>query len=122
MSLDTDPCNADSDNDGIPDGTDPDTLDSVIEALPNEAFDPPASSDGKKTSILSILEGIEQDIAAGDIAAAIDQIQNLRTYVDGCPASPTPGELTDNNDWIDDCDAQRQVRDLIDLLLANLGA
>ena len=121
VNLETDPCNADSDDDGIPDGADPDTLDAVIEGLPDEAFDPATSAGGKKTAILSTLEGIEQDIAAGDTEAAVEQLQNLRKHLDGCPASPVPGESADNNDWIDDCDAQRQVRELIDLLLANVG-
>jgi len=66
--------------------------------------------------MLSRLEDIEASIAAGDISGAIRALRNLRRTVDGCGSSP------DRNDWIEDCTAQVQIRDLIDLLITNLSA
>lgn len=66
--------------------------------------------------MLSILGEIEQLIGAGELDAASTKLQNVRQRLDGC------GLLADSNDWIIDCPAQIGVRDLIDLILANLPA
>lgn len=112
----------DSDGDGIPDGSDPDTIGDVVAALPNSAFKPVTSGPGHKTSMLSILADIEQNIADGNTDEALAQLRDLRRHVDGCPGTPRTGESADKNDWIVDCDAQREVRALIDLLIRNLSS
>jgi hypothetical protein len=106
--LDPDPGGSDADGDGVPDGSDPDTVGVQVAALPSGAF----AGGGHRTAILSRLENIEQ---SADMDDATQQLKNLRRKVDGC------GETADNNDWIVDCDAQQLVRDLIDVLIANLG-
>jgi len=53
-------------------------------------------------------------VAESDIAEAIRKLKNLRRRIDGCGMSPHP------NDWIVDCTAQNEIRELIDLYLANL--
>ena len=121
----TDRLDPDSDTDGIVDGQDPDTVAAVIRSLRGDVFRSP--SEGTRTAFLSRLEAIEADVAAGDSAGAIESLTDLRRRVDGCdPLLPAP-IAPDSNDWIrgtptDPCSAQDQVRDLIDLLIANLDA
>jgi hypothetical protein len=113
-ALGTDLKDPDSDDDGLLDGSDPDTVGDVVAALPDEVFR--SSDGGNRTATLAILEAIEQEIEDGDIAEALRQLRNLRMRVDGCGASP------DRNDWIIDCGTQRQVRALLDLLIANVSS
>jgi hypothetical protein len=96
---------------GLTDDTDPDTIGDAILELPDSAF----HSGGNKTAFLNRLESIKQLIIAGDNEQAIIELQSLRRRVDGCGAS------ADKNDWIIDCDAQLEVRELLDTLVANLG-
>lgn len=113
VELGTDPLDPDSDGDGIPDGSDPDSLADLLDSLADAVF---ASGDGgHRTAMQSRLDGIEADILAGDLAAAVRKLENLRRRVDGC------GSAADMNDWIVDCPAQVEVRDLIDTLIAGLG-
>jgi len=49
------------------------------------------------------------------VARAGREIARLRRFVDGC------GATADANDWIVDCGAQTRIRELLDLLTANLG-
>ena len=104
-------CRLDSDDDGIPDESDPDTVADVVIALPDTSF----QSSGNKNAFLSRLEAIEQLILDGKIDQALQELQNLRRRVDGC------GSTADTNDWITDCAAQLQVRALIDMLIGNLS-
>jgi Tol biopolymer transport system component len=104
---------ADSDGDGIPDAQDPDGVAAAISTLPADAF---AGGGGHRTAFLSRLDGIERSIAAGDLSGAIAALQDLRRKVDGC------GSVADHDDWIADCTAQRDIRALIDGLIASLSA
>jgi hypothetical protein len=106
----------DSDDDGIPDDSDPDTVADVVGSLDPGVF----SSAGHPTAIRSRLDEVEAMILAGDTEAAIHQLENLLRRVDGCPATPTAGESADTNDWITDCDAQRIVRQAIIALIEAL--
>jgi hypothetical protein len=110
----TDPLAGDSDGDGLADGRDVEFVQAAITALPIGAFKPPGS--GTKKSMLAALNDIESLLVKGRTADAIKKLRTLRTRVDGCGTAPA------KDDWIVDCAAQREIRDLIDLLLANLGA
>jgi hypothetical protein len=121
----TDRLDDDSDDDGIADGEDPDTIAAIIRSLPRPVFRSP--SEGTRTAFLSRLEIVEAKIAAGDIAGAITDLEDLRRRVDGCDPTSSPPVAPDSNDWIqgtpaDPCSSQGLVRDLIDLLIANLAA
>ncbi|MBD0292065.1 MAG: cadherin-like domain-containing protein [Jiangellaceae bacterium] len=100
----------DGDNDGIPDTQDPDRVAAVVSPLPDSAF----ANGEHRQPMLNRLDAIEQLIASGEFASARAELQSLRRKVDGC------GAAADTNDWIVDCDAQRQVRAVIDDLLAQL--
>jgi hypothetical protein len=104
-------CVPDSDDDGIPDDSDPDTVADVVTALPDTNF----NGVGNKNAFLSRLDA-EQLILRGSLDQALQELQNLRRRVDGC------GSAADSNDWITDCSAQIQVRALIDTLIANLSS
>jgi len=116
VALGTDPLDADSDDDGIIDGSDPDVIADAVTDLPAGVFANRGDPAGQRNAILSRLADIEQDIMDGDIAGAIRALQNLRRHVDGCLPS------ADRNDWIVSCDAQIEIRDLIDLLIENLSS
>ena len=114
VEVGTDPTNPDSDGDGTPDGKDVEWLQNVISGLPGTAFK--STGGGNQTSMLSILDAVEHLVAIGKIDQAIKKVQDLRSRVDGCGATPDP------NDWIVDCAVQLNVRTLIDLYLANLSS
>ena len=107
----------DTDGDGIPDDEDVEGIEEAVAAQPDSSF----KSRGHRNSIRNALEDAEASIAAGDIAGAIRKLQNLRRKVDGCGAL-LGLEIADNNDWITDCGAQHEIRDLIDQLITNLSA
>jgi ELWxxDGT repeat protein len=81
--------------------------------LPPEDF----KDHAKKNVILKQLNDIDQLIASGDIAGAITELQDLRQHVDGFET----GSAADKNDWITEQDAQTQVRNYIDQLIAALS-
>ena len=116
IALGTDPDVADTDGDGIPDGSDPDIIATAITALPLDpsVFANSGDPAGHRNAMLNRLINIQSDIASGDIEEALRALRNLRARVDGCGASP------DRNDWITDCAAQLEIRRLIDLLVTNL--
>ncbi len=91
----------------------------VVDGLPDSAFKAAPGGQGHKTAMLARLNAIQDDIENGEIDDAKDELQQLRLRVDGCDGSAT--EEAGANDWIVDCAAQREIRALIDLLLANLG-
>lgn len=66
--------------------------------------------------MLAALEDFESLILRGRTSDAIKKLRTLRTRIDGCGTAPA------KDDWITDCAAQREIRELVDLLLANLGA
>lgn len=112
-----DPLNFDSDGDGIPDGSEPVLVADVIANLSRDDFQGSASS-GLKVAALKILRDVEKNIAAGRINVAIALLENLRIHVDGCKSCDgTP----DSDDWIIDCCDQVEIREWIDLVIANLG-
>jgi hypothetical protein len=93
---------------------DPDWIAGVVSDVPDSAFITIVGWN-VKPFVVFILALTEQDIAAGDIDAALLKLQALRNFVDGCPFTP------DANDWVLDCDAQLQVRVLIDQLIDKLN-
>jgi len=107
----TDPLDADSDDDGIPDGQDTEFIENAVAALASGVF----TGRGNQTATLARLAAAERAVARGNHAQAINMLENMRMRLDGCGAEP------DRNDWITDCAAQIQIRDLMDLLILNLG-
>jgi hypothetical protein len=107
-----DPLDPDTDNDGIPDGDDPQFLTNAIAALPAGAF----RTEGNQTAILGILAAIDERLANGRVDQAIRDLESLRKFMDGC------GTSADVTDWIVDCPAQLRIRGYVDLLITNLGA
>lgn len=122
VALGTDPLDPDSDSDGLPDGSDPDIIAAVIADLPLDVFVNRADPLGQRNAMLSRLENIERVIEAGNTEKAVRMLRNLRRMVDGCPSTPIVGEKRDRNDWIINCDAQREIRRLIDILIGNLDS
>ena len=124
----TDPNDADTDDDGTEDGaevangTDPTNPASngatyvrrvVEEEIPRNAF----RTGGNRNALLQQLGEVEELIAVGDREGAIAKLRSLRRRVDGCSGLlPIAG----NDDWIKDCGAQAEVRELIDDLIADL--
>ena len=117
VELGTDPNDADEDGDGILDGRDVEVVENAVIELDDDDF----KSRGHRNSIHNALEDAEASIAAGDIAGAIRKLENLRRKVDGCGAL-LGLEIAGNDDWITDCAAQHEIRDLIDGLIARLRA
>jgi hypothetical protein len=115
VALGLDPLDADTDDDGIPDGQDTEFIENAINALGDDAFKDSSTGEGLRNAMLHLLENAERTVARGQTDQAIHHLENLRTHLDGC------GATADNNDWIVDCDAQTQIRDLLDLLIANLS-
>jgi hypothetical protein len=126
VDVGSDPLDTDTDNDGIPDGADVEFVKAILSDQPITAFDPVSH----KGVMLNSLDEAEPNIqfsilldAAGQPgpsevveAMAIDQLNNIRNQMNGCPAGP------DQNDKIIDCAVQLEVREVLDLLIANLSA
>ena len=72
--------------------------------------------EGNRAALLSNLDEVESILLDGNTASAVKKLENIRKHLDGC------GTEADGNDWIRGCDAQVQVRELVDLLIGNLGA
>jgi ELWxxDGT repeat protein len=85
----------------------------IVAALPDTAF----KNKGSKKAALKKLKDIDQLIANGDFAGAIIELQDLRKRVDGFET----GSAADKNDWIKDEEAQAELRERIDLLIAGLS-
>ncbi len=116
VELGLDPLDPDSDDDGIPDGQDTEFIENAIAGLGNEAFKDSSPGKGLRNALLQRLDNAEREVAAGRVDQAIHHLENLRRHLDGC------GTTADGDDWIVDCDAQVMIRDLLDLLIANLSA
>ncbi len=116
VDLGLDPLDPDTDDDGIPDGQDTEFIENAIAALGDEAFKDSSPGKGLREALTKNLENVERAVARGQHAKAVQHLENLRKHLDGC------GAEADGNDWIVDCGAQIQIRDLIDLLIANLSA
>jgi len=113
VEVGTDPLDPDSDDDGIPDGEDVEWLQNVLSGLPNGVFK--SAGPGHRTAMLAHLDVVEMLVARGQMAQAIKKLEDLRARVDGCGATADP------DDWIVDCPTQLDVRDLLDLFIANLS-
>ena len=109
--LGTDPLDPDSDDDGIPDGSDPDSLAAILASIPDASF----KGGGHRNAIENRLEQVEASILAGDVEDAVRELRNLRRKVDGCESG-----APDTDDWVLDCADQDALRTVIDLLIANL--
>ena len=114
VSVGSNPLDPDSDNDGNPDGQDPDVLGSFLDDIPSTAFK--STGHGLQQAMLARLAAVEKRIDKDQVDQAIRELQHLRRHVDGCGSAP------DGNDWIVDCAVQLQVRQLLDLFIANLQA
>ncbi len=112
VTYGTDPLVSDTDGDGLPDGLDVEFIENAVQALPSSAFRSP----GNRNAIFSHMQAVESKLLAADVEKAVKKLNQLRTHLDGCGAEP------DNNDWIRTCPEQIEVRDLVDLLIANLSA
>ena len=107
----TDPSNPDTDGDGLLDGADVEWLQNAIEGLPGSSF----RTEGNRVALLSRLDGVEAALLTGDVASAMEHLQDLRRRIDGC------GAAHDGNDWIAACADQVLIRGDMDLLIANLA-
>ena len=116
VDLGLDPLDSDSDDDGIPDGQDTEFIENAINALGDDAFKDSSPGKGLRNALLQRLENAEREVASGRSDQAVHHLQNLRRHLDGC------GVVADGDDWIVDCVAQTQIRELLDLLIANLSA
>ena len=116
VDLGTDPLDADSDDDGIPDGEDTEFIENAVTALDDDAFKDASAGQGLRNALLRRLENAERAVARGNVDQAVHELENLRRHIDGC------GAEADRNDWIVECAAQTQIRELVDLLIANLTA
>jgi hypothetical protein len=96
----------------LPDGKDVEWIQGVIAGIPNAAIKPPGA--GTRNAMLNLLNDAEALLLKGKTKPALDKLANLRTHNDGC------GAVRDSNDWIIDCTIQKEVRSLIDLLIANV--
>ncbi|MGD2043344.1 MAG: hypothetical protein PVJ28_06800, partial [Acidimicrobiia bacterium] len=115
VELGLDPLDADTDDDGIPDGEDTEFIENAIGMLSDDVFKDESPGKGLRSALLQRLENAERSVARGQVDQAIHHLENLRRHLDGCGAS------ADGDDWIIDCDAQTEVRDLLDLLIGNLA-
>ena len=103
---------ADSDDDGLGDNGDPDTVGDAVDALPMTSFGSP----GHRVAIRAQLDAAEAAIHSGDGDRARRTLESLRTRIDGCETGPS----ADRDDWIIDCADQNDIRALLDALLATL--
>jgi len=85
-----------------------------VNALDLSVFRSPG--EGNRAALLSNLDEVEAILLDGDTPSAVKKLQNVRKHLDGC------GTQADGDDWIRGCTPQVQVRNLVDLLLTNLGA
>jgi len=112
VDVGTDPLNPDTDGDGLLDGRDVDWIEDAIRAIPASAIKSPAG--GNLKAMLNLLEDAEALLLKGNIKAAMDKLMTLRSRIDGC------GTVSDKSDWIIDCAQQFRIRELLDIMIANL--
>lgn len=112
LDVGTNPLNPDTDGDGLLDGRDVDWIEDAILAIPGGAIKSPAA--GNRNAMLNLLADAEAHLLRGKIKPALDKLTTLRSRIDGC------GSDSDSNDWITDCAEQVRIRQLLDILIANL--
>ena len=113
LDVGTNPLNPDTDGDGLLDGQDVDWIEDAILAIPEDAIQS-SGKKGNRNAMLNLLADAEAHLRRGNIKPALDKITTLRSRIDGCGSSP------DSNDWITDCAEQVRIRQLLDILIANL--
>ena len=74
-------------------------------------------SEGNRTAMLARLNAIEAEIDRGNAAQAMHHLQNLRRWVDGCDDED---DQAHGNDKLKDCEAQMEIRALIDGVIDTL--
>lgn len=89
---------------------DPTWIQGTLFTMPASHF----SGSAARTALLVALNDVKLDIAANNYAAAVLKLQELRTRMDGCGASP------DGSDWIVDCGQQLIVRSSVDQVIDKL--
>jgi hypothetical protein len=114
LRLGTDPLDPDSDDDGVPDGLDPDLLARLIGGFSKSVFGAP----GWQQSLLAHLASVEKDVLKGKRAGAVKGLTSIRTRFDGCAASQ--GKAPDGDDWIRDCAVQAKLQLPYVVLISNL--
>ena len=130
MSLGSDPCSIDTDEDGIPDGIDPYPSDpagtvTYLEEQVRELGDYISSVDlglftgpnsnanrGRRNALSNKVNAAANQIRAGDYAGAAAVLGNLRKFVDGVEPAP---------DWIGPCAERDHILSAVDELIALLG-
>lgn len=106
----TDPRNKDSDNDSIVDSQDVSWIADSVQALAATAFAPSIDS----TTFAARFSKAERRIHSGDLTSGRFVLDEIRAHLDGC------GALADGDDWLVDCDSQREIRAAVDIVHANL--
>ena len=89
---------------------DPSWIRAVVNQLSLSAF-----AIGGSAAVLSQLDAIESALAANDVSGALSAAQDLRSRLDGCAGGSS------GDDWIIDCQAQEQIRVLVDQVIYKLG-
>jgi len=75
-------------------------------------------SGGLLTATSARLDAVGSYLEAGDLEAALGELESLHERIDGCTDAPP----ADANDWIVDCAAQSSFRRLTERLMASLMA
>lgn len=112
LDLGLDIYDPDTDDDGLLDGIDPDVIAGLIAEIPRPSF----LNAGHKKSLIAQMNGVEQNVRRGQILQAIDKMQRLGGFYDGCLST----KEADFNDRVLDCNAQFQIRNVQDIVVKNL--
>jgi probable HAF family extracellular repeat protein len=107
----TDPTDPDTDGDGLVDGIDASWLDAYVADLPNRHL---RARWLTKLVMRIRIAVIDSAIRVGARSSALHQIDKLERRVDGCGARP------DRGDWIVDCAAQTEFRELLTVYRRNV--
>jgi hypothetical protein len=113
LDVGTNPLNPDTDGDGLLDGQDVDWIEDAILAIPEDAIQS-SGKKGNRNAMLNLLADAESHLRRGRIKPALDKLTTLRSRIVGC------GSGSDSNDWITDCAEQVRIRQLLDILIANV--
>lgn len=112
LDLGLDIYDPDSDGDGLLDGIDPSVIAGLIVDIPRSSF----RNLGHKKSLIAKLKSVEKKAHKGRIHQAIDGMQRLGGFYDGCLST----KEADFNDRVLDCNAQFQIRNVQDIVVTNL--
>lgn len=118
VTYGTDVLDADTDNDGLLDGKDIEFIKNAIQALQETSFRPSKSTKSTKTGrdeLLYKLDSVEKYLLDGYVTKGVKRLDYVRARLDGC------GVTHDDYDWILECTDQEEIRELVDVLIANLA-